>query len=74
MLSTRRQDFLIRALQQGKPISILIEGSCMHPLLVHGQRITVHPVDQLTEGDVVLVREQMNGFWPTASSALRMIT
>lgn len=63
MLSTRRQDFLIRALQQGKSIPIVIEGHCMHPLLVQGQRIAVHPLlDEIKEGDVVLVRDQMNGF------------
>ncbi|WP_434752881.1 S24/S26 family peptidase [Paenibacillus amylolyticus] len=63
MLSTRRQDFLIRALQQGRSIPIVIEGNCMHPLLVQGQRISVHPLlDEIKEGDVVLVRDQMNGF------------
>ncbi|WP_427179925.1 S24/S26 family peptidase [Paenibacillus sp. TC-CSREp1] len=63
MLSTRRQDFLIRALQQGKSIPIVIEGHCMHPLLVQGQQISVHPLlDEIKEGDVVLVRDQMNGY------------
>ncbi|MCP1182180.1 S24/S26 family peptidase [Paenibacillus sp. 1781tsa1] len=60
MHGTRRQDFLIRALQHGKPISILIEGNCMHPLLVHGQRISVYPPGELNEGDVVLVRDPVN--------------
>ncbi|MGC5776379.1 hypothetical protein [Paenibacillus pabuli] len=62
MPSTSRQDFLIRALQHGRPISITIEGSCMHPLLVHGQRTVVYPVDEIKEGDVVLVRDQVNQF------------
>lgn len=63
MQSTRRQDFLIRALQQGKSIPIVIEGHCMHPLLVQGQRIAVNPLlDEIKVGDVVLVRDQMNGF------------
>ncbi|GAS83760.1 S24/S26 family peptidase [Paenibacillus amylolyticus] len=62
MHGTGRQDFLIRALQHGKPISILIEGNCMHPLLVHGQRTSVYPPDEIKEGDVVLVRDQVNRF------------
>ncbi|MGF6356255.1 hypothetical protein ABIE27_004172 [Paenibacillus sp. 4624] len=63
MLSTRRQDFLIRALQQGKSIPIVIEGHCMHPLLVEGQHITVHPLlEDIKVGDIVLVRDQMKGF------------
>ena len=60
MHNTSRQDFLIRALQNGKPISITIEGNCMHPLLVHGQRAVVYPVDEIKTGDVVLVRDQVN--------------
>ncbi|MGQ8874162.1 S24/S26 family peptidase [Paenibacillus sp. TSA_86.1] len=63
MLSTRRQDFLIHALQQGKSIPIVIDGNCMYPLLVQGQRVAVHPLlEEIKEGDVVLVRDQMNGF------------
>lgn len=62
MHSTSRQDFLIRALQHGRPISIAIDGNCMHPLLVHGQHAVVHPVDEVKAGDVVLVRDQVNRF------------
>lgn len=51
---------MIRALQNGKPITITIEGNCMHPLLVHGQRAVVYPVDDIKAGDVVLVRDQVN--------------
>ncbi|WP_127529584.1 S24/S26 family peptidase [Paenibacillus kobensis] len=60
MHSTSRRDFLIRALQNGRPIPISIEGNCMHPLLVHGQNAVVYPVDEIKAGDVVLVRDQVN--------------
>lgn len=62
MHSTSRQNFLIRALQHGRPISIAIDGNCMHPLLVHGQHAMVYPVDEIQAGDVVLVRDQVNRF------------